>query len=176
MDHVRATPDTPPGLSVPGMGDHPTATALYAGIVSALYRRVKTGKGGEVQTSLLANGLWSNGVYTQAMLCNADFNAPRERSALANLYRAGCGRWFILAIINDTRDWPRFTAMLERADLTDDPRFATKDARKANVAELSAVLAEEFTAHDFGRPGSKALQSLRPARRHRDAHRRSHRG
>jgi crotonobetainyl-CoA:carnitine CoA-transferase CaiB-like acyl-CoA transferase len=149
MDHVRATPDTPPGFSVPGMGDHPTATALYAGIVTALYRRNKTGKGGEVQTSLLANGLWSNGVYTQAMLCNADFNAPRERSALANLYRAGCGRWFILAIINDTRDWPRLTAMLERPDLTGDPRFATKDARKANLTDLIGVLAEEFTAHDW---------------------------
>jgi len=149
MDHVRATPDTAPGLSVPGMGDHPTATSLYAGIVTALYRRDKTNKGGEVQTSLLANGLWSNGVWTQAMLCNADFNAPRERSALANLYRAGCGRWFILAIINDTRDWPRLTALLERPDLTDDPRFATKEARKANVAALSAVLAEEFTAADW---------------------------
>jgi crotonobetainyl-CoA:carnitine CoA-transferase CaiB-like acyl-CoA transferase len=149
MDHVRASPDTPPGFSVPGMGDHPTATALYAGIVSALYRRMKTGKGGEVQTSLLANGLWSNGVYTQATLCNADFNAPRERSALANLYRAGCGRWFILAIINDTRDWPRLTALLERPDLTEDPRFSTKELRKANVAELSGLLAEEFTTTDW---------------------------
>jgi crotonobetainyl-CoA:carnitine CoA-transferase CaiB-like acyl-CoA transferase len=149
MDHVRASPDTAPGFSVPGMGDHPTATSLYAGIVSALYRRMKTGKGGEVQTSLLANGLWSNGVYTQATLCNADFNAPRERSALANLYRSGCGRWFILAIINDTRDWPRLTALLERPDLAEDPRFATKESRKANVAELSALLAEEFTTADW---------------------------
>ncbi len=149
MDHVRASPDTPPGFSVPGMGDHPTATALYAGIVSALYRRMKTGKGGEVHTSLLANGLWSNGVYAQATLCNADFAAPRERSALMNLYRAGCGRWFILAIINDTRDWPRLTALLERPDLQDDPRFANKELRKANVVELSALLAEEFTTADW---------------------------
>jgi crotonobetainyl-CoA:carnitine CoA-transferase CaiB-like acyl-CoA transferase len=149
MDHVRASPDTPPGFSVPGMGDHPTATALYAGIVSALYRRQKTGKGGEVQTSLLANGLWSNGVYTQAMLCNADFNAPRERSALANLYRTSCDRWFILAIINDTRDWPRLTACISRPDLLDDPRFATKEARKANVAELSAVMATVFASADW---------------------------
>ncbi|HEY1707470.1 MAG TPA: CoA transferase [Rhizomicrobium sp.] len=149
MDHVRASPDTPPGFSVPGMGDHPTATALYAGIVSALYRRQKTGKGGEVQTSLLANGLWSNGVYTQAVLCNADFAAPRDRSALANLYRTSCGRWFILAIINDTRDWPRLTACINRTDLTDDPRFATKEARRKNVVELSAAMAEVFETADW---------------------------
>ena len=30
---------------MPGMGDHPTATALYAAIVTALYRREKTGRG-----------------------------------------------------------------------------------------------------------------------------------
>ncbi len=149
MDHVRASPETPPGFSVPGMGDHPTATALYAAIVSALYRRQKTGKGGEVMTSLLANGLWSNGVNTQAVLCNADFAAPRERSALTNLYRAGCGRWFILAIINDTRDWPRLTECIGRTELTDDPRFATKAARTANVLELAGVLGEVFGTDDW---------------------------
>ena len=42
---------------MPGMGDHPTATALYAAIVTALYRRERTGRGGIAQTSLLQNGL-----------------------------------------------------------------------------------------------------------------------
>jgi len=66
MDHVRASPDAAPGLSVPGMGDHPTAATLFAGIAAALYRREKTGKGGHVSTSLLANGLWSNAVAKEA--------------------------------------------------------------------------------------------------------------
>src|SRR5690349_13726041 len=38
MELVRATPTTEHGMSVPGMGDHPTAMALYAAIVTALYR------------------------------------------------------------------------------------------------------------------------------------------
>ena len=63
MDMVRATPETEPVRSMPGMGDHPTATALYAAIVTALYRREKTGRGGVAQTSLLQNGLWANGCY-----------------------------------------------------------------------------------------------------------------
>src|SRR4029077_15546994 len=33
MDMVRASPETEPVRSMPGMGDHPTATALYAAIV-----------------------------------------------------------------------------------------------------------------------------------------------
>src|SRR5262249_51454728 len=56
MDMVRATAAVEPARSVPGMGDHPSATALYAAIATALYRREKTGKGGLVQSSLLQNG------------------------------------------------------------------------------------------------------------------------
>ena len=59
MDAVRADVDTAPARSAPGMGDHPSATGLYAAIVTALYRREKTGLGGVVRSSLLANGLWA---------------------------------------------------------------------------------------------------------------------
>ena len=67
-DMVRVTPETEPVRSMPGMGDHPTATALYAAIVTALYRRERTGQGGVVQTSLLQNGLWANGCFVQNRL------------------------------------------------------------------------------------------------------------
>jgi len=81
MDSVRANPETEPAFSVPGMGDHPTAVALFGAIMAALYRREKTGKGGAVSTSLLANGLWANSVWMQAVLCNADFSVrPARRS------------------------------------------------------------------------------------------------
>src|SRR5262245_46753966 len=68
MDTMRPTVDTDPVRSVPGMGDHPSATALYAAIVTALYRREKTGKGGLVQSSLLQNGLWANACFVQSRL------------------------------------------------------------------------------------------------------------
>src|SRR5579862_3076846 len=48
MDMVRATGETEMGLSVPGMGDHPTAMAMYAAIATALYRRERTGEGCDV--------------------------------------------------------------------------------------------------------------------------------
>ena len=68
MDMVRATVNTEPARSVPGMGDHPSATALYAAIVTALYRREKTGKGGVAQSSLLQNGVWANACFIQSRL------------------------------------------------------------------------------------------------------------
>jgi len=45
MDMVRATVDAEPSRSLPGMGDHPSATARYAAIVTALYRRGKDRRG-----------------------------------------------------------------------------------------------------------------------------------
>lgn len=152
MYAVRATPETEPGLSVPGMGDHPTAVSLFAGIVAALYRRERTGKGGCVSTSLLANGLWSNGCWMQAVLCDADFSVRLrrgQRSALTEIYRCRDGRWFMLVIINYAREWPLLCQALGRTEWLEDPRFATHTARRENSAELVALLEEMFVARDW---------------------------
>ena len=63
MDLVHA-PDGDPAAALPGMGDHPTAVSMYAGIVTALLRRAQTQAGSYVHTSLLANGIWFDGVAT----------------------------------------------------------------------------------------------------------------
>ena len=107
MDMVRDGTETEPVRSMPGMGDHPTATALYAAIVTALYRREKTGTGGVAQTSLLQNGLWANGCYVQNRLFgeHVAHRPPRIEtpSALANHYRCRDGRWFLMALHNEAR-------------------------------------------------------------------------
>ena len=69
MHLVRAGEEATPARSLPGMGDHPSAMATYGAIVTALYQRERTGKGGYVGSSLLANGLWANGCSVQAALC-----------------------------------------------------------------------------------------------------------
>src|SRR5688572_13836027 len=43
MDLVRPSPEAPPARSLPGMGDHPTGTALFGAIMAALYQRERTG-------------------------------------------------------------------------------------------------------------------------------------
>jgi len=50
---------SPQALPVPGIGDYATAISLYAVIVSGLYGRERTGKGCNVCTSLIANGVWA---------------------------------------------------------------------------------------------------------------------
>ena len=153
MDLVRPSPDAPPSRSLPGMGDHPTGVTLFAAIMTALYQRQRTGKGTMVSTSLMANGLWWNAVQVQAALSGArvEPRPPREEaaSALANLYRCADGRWFLLNVLNDDRDWPHLIQAIERPDLLDDPRFAATPARRAHARALVPILDAVFAARPW---------------------------
>ena len=153
MDMVRATADTEPSRSMPGMGDHPTATALYAAIVTALYRRERTGRGGVAQTSLLQNGLWANGCFVQNRLFgeHVAHRPPRTEapSALANHYRCRDGRWFLMALHNEPRQLAGFLKAIDAEHLAEDPRFATTPARRANARALTAILEEIFARRDL---------------------------
>ena len=152
MDLVRETNDTVPARSMPGMGDHPTAVALFGAIMAALYRRERTGKGGSVSTSLLANGLWANGVWMQAALFDADFSVRLQRGmrgALTELYMCRDGRWFMLAMLNYQREWPLLAEAIGKPEWLSDPRFETHEVRRANAAGLVAELEKVFIARDW---------------------------
>ena len=153
MDMVRATEDTEPARSVPGMGDHPSATALYAAIVTALYRREKTGRGGVAQSSLLQNGAWANACFIQTRLFgeHVPHRPPRAQAPnpLANHYRCRDGRWFLMALFNEQRQLRGFLAAIGCARLADDARFATGAARKQNASTLVAILDEVFARKDL---------------------------
>jgi formyl-CoA transferase len=81
----------PPTWPVGGSGDNATAVGLYSAIVTALYRRERSGKGSYVTTSLLAEGVWSASVSIQAALCGAKFFGLHDRknpaSAAMNVCR-----------------------------------------------------------------------------------------
>jgi crotonobetainyl-CoA:carnitine CoA-transferase CaiB-like acyl-CoA transferase len=152
MDLVRAVDALPSG-SMPGMGDHPTGMALLAGIMMALFQRERTGRGASVSTSLLANGAWANGILIQAALCGASFQPkrPRDRArnALGNLYQSRDGRWFLLTIMREEREWPRLAKAIGRPELIDDPRFVSRAARREHSVALIAILDEVFAGRDW---------------------------
>ena len=153
MDMVRTGAEAEPVRSMPGMGDHPTATALYAAIVTALYRRERTGKGGVAQTSLLQNGLWANGCFVQNRLFgeHVAHRPPRKQtpSALANHYRCRDGRWFLMALHNEARQLAGFLKAIEAEHLAADPRFETQLARRANARALTEILEAIFAKRDL---------------------------
>jgi len=141
----------PPTWPVGGSGDNATAVGLYSAIVTALYRRERTGKGAHVTTSLLAEGVWSASVAIQAALAGGRFYAPHDRThpdnAALNVYRAGDDTWFVLIMGPD-----KFQAVAEaigRPDLLTDPRFASPAALAANRPTLTAILDEVFGAQSM---------------------------
>jgi formyl-CoA transferase len=136
----------PPTWPVAGSGDNATAVGLYSAIVTALYRRERTGKGAYVTTSLLAEGVWSASVSIQAALCDAKFFAPHDRknpaNAAMNVYRASDGTWFVLLVTPDKLE--PVAKAIGRTDLLTDPRFSAPAQLAENMPQLIEILDEVF--------------------------------
>jgi crotonobetainyl-CoA:carnitine CoA-transferase CaiB-like acyl-CoA transferase len=140
---------SPPTWPVAGSGDNATAVGLYSAIVTALYRRERTGKGSYVTTSLLAEGVWSASVSIQAALCGAKFFAPHDRknpaNAAMNVYRAADDTWFVLIVTPDKL--AAVAKAIGRPDLLADPRFSDPAKLMTNRPALTAILDEVFAQH-----------------------------
>jgi crotonobetainyl-CoA:carnitine CoA-transferase CaiB-like acyl-CoA transferase len=154
MDAVRASGDTPPALSMPGMGDYMAACSLYGAIVTALYRRQKTGQGSRVGSSLMANGLWSNGVCIQAALDGADTSKRLDRdklSAFTQVYPCRDDRWFMLTVLPQAQEraWPVLAECVGHPEWLADPRWETAESRRTHNAELTAALEAAFLEQDW---------------------------
>jgi formyl-CoA transferase len=138
----------PPTWPVAGSGDNATAVGLYSAIVTALYRRERTGKGSYVTTSLLAQGVWAASVSIQAALCGANFFGLHDRlhpaNAALNVYRASDDTWFVLVVTPDKL--AAVAKAIGRADLLTDPRFADPVKLTQNMPLLAEILDQVFRA------------------------------
>src|SRR5213594_340126 len=136
----------PPTWPVAGTGYAPSGVGLFAAIVTALYRRERTGKGSYVTTSLLAAGVWSASVFIQAALCGANFYGLHDRAhpvnAALNVYRSSDGTWFLLVVTPDKI--PAVLKAMGREDLLTDPRFSDPKKLAENRPQLTAMLDEIF--------------------------------
>jgi formyl-CoA transferase len=136
----------PPTWPVAGSGDNATAVGLYSAIVTALYRRDRTGKGSYVTTSLLAEGVWSASVSIQAALCEAKFFAPHDRknpaNAALNVYRSSDGTWFVLLVTPDKL--ASVAKAIDRPDLLTDPRFSDPAKLIEHMSALADILDDVF--------------------------------
>jgi crotonobetainyl-CoA:carnitine CoA-transferase CaiB-like acyl-CoA transferase len=138
----------PPTWPVAGSGDNATAVGLYSAIVTALYRRERTGKGAHVTTSLLAEGVWSASVSIQGALGGAKFFGLHDRknpaNAAMNVYRAADDTWFVLIVTPDKLE--AVAKAIGRADLLTDPRFSDPAKLAANMPQLTTILDDVFGA------------------------------
>ena len=151
MDLVRSGTSVP-AQSLPGMGDHPTAVALYAGIMTALLHRERTGEGSMVHTSLLANGLWSASCIAQGALAGGDMAQYRARTAtsgiLHKVYPTRDGRFLQFTMVRSEEELERLLIVVGLDELFVDERFTTPEMRYEHRAALSALIAEKLVLED----------------------------
>ncbi len=135
------------GVSIADIG---TGINAFGAISAALVRQARTGMGAHIEVSLFDTlAEW----MTVPLLHHDYLGKAPERIGLAHpsiapygAFQTQEGRRLLISIQSD-REWRVLaTAVLNRPDLGDDPRFATNNARVANRAETDGAVAEAFGA------------------------------
>jgi len=148
-------PGTMPTQGLPGMGDHPTGVALYAGIVTALLNRERSGEGSMVETSLLANGLWSAAGIAQGVMADGDMPLYRSLNesppAMMRPYETLDGRWLQFNMIrNEDLQSLLFVAM-GAPEILADARFSSQELmfenRELLGRELQKIIKQNVAKH-----------------------------
>jgi crotonobetainyl-CoA:carnitine CoA-transferase CaiB-like acyl-CoA transferase len=144
---ITGTPDQPARAGI-SLADICTGTYAHQGILAALLRRERTGKGASVKVAMLdALAEW----VQYPMYRAAYGKMPWVREAASNPLVAPYGTHrthdgtVIFGLQND-REWGVFARqVLARPDLIDDPRFATNKARVENRPEMTGIIEALFT-------------------------------
>lgn len=143
-----------PAVQGPGFGDLQAGATLAGGVCAALFHRGRTGEPTIVDSSLLAQAMWSIAPSISA----ADFfdidgipGAPPGLAInpLVNRYRTKDGRWIQLVFLQPDKYWAGFCRRIGLAELADDARFVPSSNLIANAAAATELLANTFARHDL---------------------------
>ncbi|RZL81052.1 MAG: CoA transferase [Rhodococcus sp. (in: high G+C Gram-positive bacteria)] len=130
-----------PGIPIADIG---TALYAYSAILAALYEREKTGRGAVIPIAMLdvvaemmgfaLNQVLHTGVEPQPVGMGSPMVAPY------GAYPTADGLTAVLGTTSD-REWRRLaTDLLDRPDLTEDPRFAHNDDRVRARTDLDEIV------------------------------------
>lgn len=145
---VTGTAETPSKVGI-SIADIATGTYAYSGILTALYRREKTGKGGRVEITMLeALGEWMSYPLYYAHFSGAA--PPRTGPDHATIvpygrYQTGDGKSVMLGVQNE-REWASFCdKVLGQPGLAADSRFDTNFKRNEQRAGIVALIEKIFS-------------------------------
>jgi itaconate CoA-transferase len=144
---VTGTPETPSKVGI-SIADIATGSYAYSGILTALYRREKTGKGGRIEVTMLeALAEWMGYPLYYAHFSGAA--PPRTGPDHATIvpygrYRTGDGKSVMLGVQNE-REWVSFCEkVLDQPALASDARYNSNIKRNERRAEITALIDKVF--------------------------------
>jgi crotonobetainyl-CoA:carnitine CoA-transferase CaiB-like acyl-CoA transferase len=159
---MSGDPDAPRRAGVNWV-DFGTAIAAAFGALLALMARERSGRGQEVNGSLMATALTvSNSILIEQAIAKPD-RVPQGNlgyaSAPVDLFKCADGRWLIVQVVGQPL-WQKFCRMLGAEDWIADPRFADDLGRGRH----SNVVSERLGTWCAARSRADALQAMEDAR------------
>ena len=138
-------PDRPPVKAGPAVCDFSAGIHLYAGIVTALYQRERTGRG-EVVEVTMQESIYPSLMSSLGLFFGSGGSIPERtgnrHSGLAespyNVYPASDGHIAIICV--SEAHWRSLAEVMGRPELADDPRFATLGERVARMDEVDELV------------------------------------
>jgi crotonobetainyl-CoA:carnitine CoA-transferase CaiB-like acyl-CoA transferase len=141
--HISGLPDHPMKFMVPAV-DFATGLACALGTMMALYERKASGMGQEVGGSLLQTALnFSSGALIEESVLRLDRKAALNRAphyAPSDIFRCQDG-WIIAQVIGPGM-FKRWTRLVGRPELFDDPRFSDDLSRGKHGDVLSGIMSD----------------------------------
>jgi len=146
---ITGSEETPSKAGI-SIADIAAGMYAYTGVLTALFNRMKTGKGTVVEVSMLeALGEWMG--YPAYYAAYGGKEPQRSGASHATIYPYGpflCGdnKTVFIGLQNE-REWKRFCEfVLEDPTLSEDARFITNTNRSTNKDELKQIIEAKFEA------------------------------
>jgi crotonobetainyl-CoA:carnitine CoA-transferase CaiB-like acyl-CoA transferase len=143
-----------PAVQGPAFGDLQAGITLAGGVCAALFHRERTGEATIVDSSLLAQAMWSIAPsISVADLFGIDGipGAPPglAMNPLVNRYKTKDDRWIQMVFLQPDKFWAGFCARIGLPELATDERFVPSSNLVANAAEATALIGAKFADHDL---------------------------
>jgi len=139
---VTGAPDGPPVKAGPAIADFLAGVHLYAGIVTALFERERTGRGRLVEVAMqeAVYPTLATNLATLFYKGEAAVRSGNRHGAIApyNLYRASDGHVALLCTTDE--QWQRLARAIGGDALASDARFVANKGRMQNLEALDAVV------------------------------------
>ena len=145
---ITGTEDTPSKVGI-SVADIAAGMYAYSGILSALFRRERTGEGATLEVSMLeALGEWMGfPAYFAGYGGEEPIRTGASHTAIAPYgpFECGDGQTIFLGIQNE-REWKKFCEeVLEQENLAEDERFDTNTKRVENRPALYEEIEKVFS-------------------------------